>query len=82
VKYSLGSVTIEAIDTYVRVTVENIGGPGAAPVVAVTKRELPTAADVASLLADIRGYWPDNAHLTACARAAADAAANKIELGL
>ena len=81
-KYRLGSVTIEAIDTFVRVTVANIGGVDAAPVIAVTKRQFPKAADVAQLLSDIRGYWPDNAHLQACGRAAQDAEDNRIVLAL
>ena len=81
-KYNLGSVTIEAIDTYVRVTVKNIGGPDAPPRIAVTKRQFPSAMDVARLLSDIRGYWPDNAHLQACARAAQDAKDNQIERDL
>ena len=79
-KYRLGSVTIEAIDTYVRVTVNNIGGADAPPRIAVTKKQCPSATDVAQLLSDIRGYWPDGAHLQACGRAAADARDNKIEL--
>jgi|GEM_PF-2959536 len=78
-KYRLGSVTIEAIDTYVRVTVENIGGPDAQPRIAVTKKQFPSAVDVAQLLSDIRGYWPDAAHMQACSRAAEDAKNNKLE---
>jgi len=81
-KYRLGSLTVEAIDTYVRVTVENIGGPDAPVRVAVTKRQLPKAEDVAQLVAAIRGYWPDTAVLQACNRAADDARNNKIELAL
>jgi hypothetical protein len=76
-KYRLGSVTVEAIDTYVRVTVANIGGTDAEPVVAVTKKQCPKAEDVAQLLTDIRGYRPDAAHMQACGRAADDARANK-----
>jgi len=78
-KHCLGSVTVEAIDTYVRVTVKNIGGLGSPPRIAVTKKELPSALDVAQLLASIRGYWPDAAHLQACARAADDAKNSKLE---
>ncbi len=81
-KYRLGSVTVEAIDTFVRVTVENIGGLDAPPRIAVTKRQFPKAHEVAQLLADIRGYWPDAAHLQACGRAAQDAKKNRIELAL
>jgi len=76
-KYQLGSVTIEAIDTYVRVTVKNFGGAHCPSRVAVTKRECPAAEEVAQLLVDIRGYWPDAAHLQACSRAAEDAKNNK-----
>jgi hypothetical protein len=82
VKYRLGSVTVEAIDTFVRVTVENIGGLDAPPQIAVTKKQCPSATDVAQVLADIRGYWPDAAHLQACGRAARDAEENRIELAL
>jgi len=81
-KYRVGSLTVEAIDTYVRVSVENIGGPDAPVRVAVTKRQCPKAEDVAKVVADIRGYWPDSAALQACSRAAEDARANKIELVL
>lgn len=81
-KHVIGSVTLEAIDTYVRVTVRNIGGVDAPPVVRCTKRECPSPLEVAQLLADIRGYWPDNAHLCLCSRVAADARNNKTELYL
>ncbi|MDO3380399.1 hypothetical protein [Geoalkalibacter halelectricus] len=81
-KHRLGSLTIEAIDTYVRVTVANFGGSDAPDRVAVTKRQCPKAEDVAGLIAEIRGYWPDTAVLQACSRAAADARNNKIELAL
>jgi hypothetical protein len=81
-KYRLGSLTVEAIDTYVRVTVVNIGGLDAPNRVAVTKRQFPRGEEVAQLVSDIRGYWPDNAVLIACGRAAEDARNNKIELEL
>jgi hypothetical protein len=81
-KYRLGSVTIEAIDTYVRVTVANIGGPDAPAHVAVTKKQCPDAVDVAQLLEEMRGYWPDAAHLQICGRAAADARNNETKLVL
>jgi len=81
-KHRIGSVTIEAIDTYVRVRVDNIGGPDALPKFAVTKKQFPSAMEVAQLLADVRGYWPDNAHLILCGDAARDAKNNKIELAL
>lgn len=81
-KYRLGSLTIEAVDTYVRVSVANFGGPDAPARVAVTKRQCPEAVEVAQLVADIRGYWPDAAVLVACGRAAEDARNNKIELAL
>lgn len=78
-KYRLGSVTIEAIDTYVRITIANAGGIGTQDRIAVTKHECPAAAEVAQLLADLRGYWPDRAHLQACGRAADDARRNKAD---
>ena len=81
-KYRVGCLTVEAIDTFVRVSVENIGGPDAPVRVAVTKRQFPKAEDVANLVADIRGYWPDATVLQACGRAAEDARNNKIELAL
>ena len=76
-KYRLGSVTIEAIDTYVRITITNAGGIGTPDRVAVTKHECPPALEIAQLLADMRGYWPDRAHLWACGSAADDARKNK-----
>jgi hypothetical protein len=78
-KYRLGSLTVEAIDTYVRVTVSNFGGPDCPDRVAVTKRECPEVAEVAQLVSDIRGYWPDAAVLQACGRAAEDARDNRIQ---
>ena len=69
-RYKLGSVTVEAIDTYVRVTVENIGGIGAPPKVACTRRQCPKAIDIAVLLAELRGVefgHLDRAQLQACA---------------
>ena len=81
-KYRLGSLTLEAIDTYVRVTVSNFGGPDAPDRVAVTKKQCPTATEVTSLVAEIRGYWPDSAVLEACGRAADDARNNKLELAI
>lgn len=76
-KYRLGSLAIEAIDTYVRVTVDNFGGADAPSKVAVTNKECPSAAEVAQLVVDIRGYYPDNAVLQACSRAANDAKDNR-----
>ena len=76
-KHHAGCVTAEAIDTYVRVTVRSIGGPDAPDTVRVTRREVPSAMQVAELVRDIRGYWPDNAVLQACGMAAKDARANR-----
>ncbi len=76
-KYRIGSVIIEAIDTYVRVTVKNIGGEGCPDRVRCTKNECPSAREVANLLAEIRGYQPDSAHYAICSRAANDAKLNK-----
>ena len=72
-KYRIGSVVLEATGGFVRCTVSNIGGLDGTPVTQVTKKEYPKAQDVAQMLADIRGYWPDNATLQACGRVAADA---------
>lgn len=73
-KYRLEGITIEAIDTYVRVT--------AAGLTEVTARQCPKAIDVAILLARMQGYEPNRAQLQACGRAADDARGNKIELAL
>lgn len=81
-KHRVGCLTVEAIDTFVRVTVSNIGGIDAKDRVAVTKQQCPKAAEVARLVFDIRGYWPDNACLQACGDAAKDARDNKIELNI
>jgi len=82
-KYRLGSITVEAIDTYVRVSVANIGGPDAPARIAVTKRQCPKAVEVVRLLTEIRGHdYHDAAILQACSRAAEDARNNKIELAL
>ncbi len=61
-KYRLEGVTIEAIDTYVRVTV---GGR-----TQVTNRQCPKSIEVAILLAQMQGYEPNRAQLQACGRAA------------
>ena len=47
-KYRMGSLTLEAIDGYVRVTVENLGGIDSKPVVKCTKRS-----------GQLRGKWPN-----------------------
>ena len=73
-KYRLEGTTIEAIDTYVRVTV---GGK-----TEVTARECPKSIDVAIMLGRMQGYDPNRAQLQACGRAADDARNNKTELYL
>ena len=73
-KYRLEGTTIEAIDTFVRVTV--------AGRTEVTARQCPKSIDVAILLSRIQGYEPNRAQLQACGRAADDARGNKIELAL
>ncbi|MFA5137539.1 MAG: hypothetical protein WC372_12555 [Candidatus Neomarinimicrobiota bacterium] len=78
-KHRAGCVIIQAIDTYVRVTVQFIGGPGAPDVVRVTKHQRPSAVEVARLVTAIRGYWPDDAVLQACGRGADDARQNWAE---
>lgn len=78
-KYILGGVTIEAIDTYVRVTTR---ANTDRPKIAVTDRQCPEPTEVAALLFRLQGYWPDNAQLQACSRAAQDAHNNKVVLDL
>ena len=73
-KYRLEGTTIEAIATFVRVTV--------AGRTEVTARQCPKSIDVAILLSRIQGYEPNRAQLQACGGAADDARGNKIELAL
>ena len=73
-KYRLGSITIEAVGTFVRIN------RAALNKTQVTKKECPTSTEVANMLAEIQGRWPDNAQLQACGRAATDARNNKTEL--
>jgi len=73
-RYRLEGTTIEAIDTYVRVTIN-----GRAE---VTHRQCPKSIEVAMLLQRMQGYPPNRAQLQACGRAADDARANKIEVAL
>ncbi len=73
-KYRLEGTTIEAIDTYVRVSV---GGR-----VEVTAKPCPKSIDVATLLQRMQGYAANRAQLQICGRAADDAKRNKIELAL
>lgn len=75
-KYRMGSLTLEAIDGYVRVTVENLGGIDSKPVVKCTKKERPTARQVAELVMELRGDWPDRAVLQECGMVARDAQDN------
>jgi hypothetical protein len=80
-KYKLGSLTLEDIDQYVRVTVAM--GNDQKDRVKVTKKACPTALNVAELVTTMRdGCWPDKAVLQACSRVAEDARNNKIELFL
>lgn len=81
-KYRMGSLSIEAIDTYVRISVVGIGGPDAPIKHAVTKQQCPTSVEIAELISAIRGYWPDNSVLQACGRAAEDARNNTTVLAL
>lgn len=74
-KYRLEGTTIEAIDTYVRITLGN-------GKVEVTKRQFPKSIDVAALLHQMQGYYPNRAQLQACGDAANDARGNKIKLAL
>ena len=73
-KYTLGSLTDECIDPYVRVTVRNVGGPGSPPRVAVTDQEFPTPWEVMEVVKRLRNIdCLDKAQQMACARAAQDA---------
>lgn len=84
-KHILGSLTIEAIDTYVRVTVDNWCGVAGNKRIACTEQECPTALDVAELVARLRELqigWLDNATLQACGRAALEARNNKLASSL
>lgn len=73
-KYRLEGTTIEAIDTFVRITMTNK--------TEVTARQFPKSIDVANMLMRMQGYKPNRAQLQACGRAADDARNNKIELVL
>lgn len=73
-KYRLEGTTIEAIDTFVRVTV--------AGKTQVTDRQCPKSIDVAIMLERMQGYAPNRAQKQACGRAADDARGNKMELAL
>lgn len=68
-KYRLGSVTIEAVGTFVRVCTSIK--------TQVTKKECPKPIEIASMLFEMQGYWPNNAQLQACGRAADDARLNR-----
>jgi hypothetical protein len=78
-KYRIGSITIEAIDTYVRVTVANFGGPGNPDRVACTRRQCPADTEVIDLLAELRGghYDMTPAIMQAAGRAAQDTRDNR-----
>ena len=78
-KYRLEGMIVEAIDTYVRITTR---ANTDYPKVAVTKKECPKATDVASLLAELQGYYPNPTQLQVCSRAANDARDNKTVLAL
>lgn len=65
-KYRLEGTTIEAIDTYVRITL----GSG---LVRVTAKECPSSQSVAAMLAEMQGFYPNRAQLQACGNAARDA---------
>jgi hypothetical protein len=68
-KYRLEGLTIEAIDTYVRLSMNSK--------TKVTKKQCPKSIDVANLLEQMQGYPPNRAQLQACGRAAMDAKKNK-----
>ena len=73
-KYRLEGTTIEAIDTYVRITM--------AGKTEVTAKQLPKSIDVCCMLARMQGYEPNRAQSIACGRAAGDARDNETVLAL
>ena len=73
-KYRLESTIIEAVDTYVRITM-----PGQ---IKCTRQQCPDHIAVSALLREMQGYEPNRAQLQACGRAAFDALHNKIEVAL
>ena len=75
-KYRLGSITIEAIGTFVRIN------HAALNKTQVTKKEFPTSAEVADMLSGIQGYYPNSTQLQACGRAADDARNNETVLAI
>ena len=74
-KYRLEGTTIEAVDTFVRITLGN-------GKVRVTKNEFPSAIEVSCMLQEMQGYSPNNAQKQACGRAATDARNNEIVLAI
>lgn len=70
-KYRLEGTTLEAIGTFVRITLGNGN-------VCVTNRECPSSEEVADLLNKMQGYYPNRAQLQACGRVACDAHNNGI----
>lgn len=77
----MGSLTIEAVGAYVRVTVENMGGIGTKPIVEMTRRECPDGVEVVELVARLRRMpsvgMLDRATWQACGWAADDARRNR-----
>lgn len=77
-KYRIGSLLLEDVDTYVRISVID-GFDGTVLKTRVTKRERPTAIEVAELVCELRELrlgLLDRAHLQACGRAATAAREN------
>ena len=74
-KYRLEGTTIEAIDTYVRITLGN-------GKIEVTKRQLPSSQEIADMLHRMQGYPLNAAQLQACSRASDDAKNNKLDLAI
>jgi hypothetical protein len=85
-KFRLGSMTLESVDTYVRVTVENIGGIGAPPMIKCTDMECPTQIQVCELICNLRGFRAitqlDRATRQAAGRVADDAKNSRLEWAL
>ena len=77
-KLKLGSLTIEDIDTYVRVSIAM--EPGRPDFVKCCAKECPSQIDVITLISEMRGFFPDRAVCQAAGRVAEEARENKFAL--
>lgn len=81
-KYRVESTELEAIDSYVRITLHNKYFVGSKDV-SVLNKQRPSAQEVANEVMRLRGVDRlFSAELNMCSRVAEDARNNKIELGL